>query len=285
MPLIAEDPMLEEAPNHAGPEYQEDRATLTAAGLTEEDATQFLRNTWARDVCQWHDVWAARVANKQRAQEELTRQEREAEERPVEEAAAAAEAERREAEKKSVKAGDFDEDRMVQGFNKPKPLPYAMDRLTKKEYVELWYFTREGCQEAKRNKFTSHKDALGLVGEAGEQVQFRSIVSMRASKNAQPDNLLSWDQIDLASKVLLQCMEKTGWPLKHTNTLSKFFIELGFVQAGQPAEFDCAVIEYQYLVCFEWHEALGAAGCFNVSHINMERLSTIHNNLNPNTHQ
>ena len=56
--------------------------------------------------------------------------------------------ERREQEKKKPKINDFDKGKMVADHIMPRPSQFAIGKLKSFNFVELWYFTDEGCAEA-----------------------------------------------------------------------------------------------------------------------------------------
>ena len=53
-----------------------------------------------------------------------------------------------EGEKKKLKMKDFDDATTVGNYIAPRPAQYALRRIEDFEYVELWYFTPEGCSDA-----------------------------------------------------------------------------------------------------------------------------------------
>ena len=45
----------------------------------------------------------------------------------------------------------------------PRPAPFAINKLDNFEYVELWYFTPEGCADASDFSKSSADEAFGLA--------------------------------------------------------------------------------------------------------------------------
>ena len=62
------------------------------------------------------------------------------------------------------------------------------------EYVELWYFSSEGCKEASKAALTAADDTFGILNmDSGLALQ--SIKATKASRNAVVDEHLTWEQI------------------------------------------------------------------------------------------
>ncbi|KIK78385.1 hypothetical protein PAXRUDRAFT_16905 [Paxillus rubicundulus Ve08.2h10] len=66
-----------------------------------------------------------------------------------------AEREHAELEKKKPKMNDFDDKTKVRNIIIPRPSQYAILKLKNFEFIELWYFSPEGCRDmAKSSSFT-----------------------------------------------------------------------------------------------------------------------------------
>ncbi|KAF8878338.1 hypothetical protein BD779DRAFT_1417247, partial [Infundibulicybe gibba] len=128
-------------------------------------------------------------------------------------------------------------------FSEQRPSAYATDKLERKEYVEIWYFTWEGCEDASKQRFSTPQDVLSMARD-GDDLKLRPLAATRASRNALPDRALSWDQVFLGSKLLITHMTRTGWPRGHIETLSRFFVELDFIRAGKYRGYEHVIIEY-----------------------------------------
>jgi len=105
------------------------------------------------------------------------------------------EAARREKEKKHPKINDFKTESAVGNFIIPRPLTYALNKLENFEYVELFYFTMEGCLDAQNNQRSEADDTFGLY-KVGETISLRSISAVQASKNTIQDADLTWNCYD-----------------------------------------------------------------------------------------
>ena len=96
-------------------------------------------------------------------QEELTRVAEEEEDRRQAENEHLKDEEKKEQEKKKPKIGDFDKGWMVSDHVIPQPSQFAIGKLKSFNFVELWYFTDEGCHEAQDSSKAQSDDAYGLM--------------------------------------------------------------------------------------------------------------------------
>lgn len=161
---------------------------------------------------------------------------------------------------------DFDLDATVTDRIPHNPSQYATGRIENMEYVELWYFTTEGCKEASKTTPTAADDTFGLLNtESGLALQ--SIKATKASRNAVADEHLTWEQIMTARHTLIQTASRVGWPPKHTFALAGFYIKLESLKAeGYTPR---ALLLYHAVVRRQWHETMRGRGTpFNLSIIN-----------------
>ena len=120
---------------------------------------------------------------------------------------------------------DFDKNTMVNDFITPRPLAYALHHLKDFDYVELWYFTQEGCADASQNQQTQNEDTFGLT-KSDDMVTLRPISALKASGNAILDIDLTWHQMEIAKLMLIQHMTKCHWPEKAVTSLAQFFMNI-----------------------------------------------------------
>ena len=73
------------------------------------------------------------------------------------------ERERQEAEKKKLKMKDFNDNSAVADFIILQPTTYALNKLEAFKYVELWYFTQEGCIDMMECQRSQNDNAFGII--------------------------------------------------------------------------------------------------------------------------
>ena len=151
MPHLTLDPNLEVRPDFASAAYDALYTALAAAEHVDKgaivtrltDAWDVENNakkaTWEEQVRQ-DEVEALDAALAQEHQQQLELEERTREE----------EVEKKEKEKKKPKLKEFVANKPVKDTTQLCPSRYAIHKLDEREYVELYYFTLEGCTEASK---------------------------------------------------------------------------------------------------------------------------------------
>ena len=145
------------------------------------------------------------------------------------------------------------------------------------EYVELWYFTTEGCREVSKATPTAADDTFSILNtDTGLALQ--SIKATKASRNAIADEHLTWEQIMTARHTLIETANRVGWPNKHTRALAEFYINLeGLKAIGDNPR---ALILYHAVVQRQWHETMRGRGVpFNLSIINENLFNKLENQI------
>ena len=272
---ILHDPHLEVMPDHAGPHYDLLRNALTQNGLTVEQAVQALNDSWTQN----HDAralaWDQQVAADLAAQEENQGQQPQGQ---VPEDPPQAGEERAEGEKKKPRIKDFDNALSVGSYIAPRPSQYALRRLEEFEYVELWYFTPEGCSDATQFQTTQHDDAFGLT-KVDDFVTLKSISSIKASKNVVADVDLTFRQISMAKNALIPLMTKYQWTDKSIAAFAQLFTQLEIHPFRQREYGERALITYQARVRREWHDQFKIGTAFNIGILNEDLLQAVYREL------
>ncbi|KAH9010121.1 hypothetical protein EDB84DRAFT_1445943 [Lactarius hengduanensis] len=189
-----------------------------AAPLTPEEATQTLKDAWARENGTKVAAWNAQVEQDRTDQAELDRLAQEEADAQVTLRQKEADDQLREAEKKKPKLNDFDPDRVISDWIEPRPAPYAINKLNNLEYVELDYFTTKGCIEAGADTGGSaNLDTLAFTQLDGT-ISVRPLAAVRSSRNIRNDEDLSWEEMLQGKNVMLRFMAKsTTWPQAHSS--------------------------------------------------------------------
>ncbi|KAJ7653833.1 hypothetical protein B0H17DRAFT_1214542 [Mycena rosella] len=265
---ITLDPTLEPCPDYTSISFKPIRDLLVAGSaqgtpLTDAEAAVQLVNSWTTERDARKLLWDAQVqadadqatadADARAAQEALDRAAAEA----------TAEAERIEVEKKKPKLGAFDPKLVIPNSLAPQASNFAKKKLEAKEYIELWYYTREGCL-----------DAESLRG--GVQAD-ESLESPNASKKVIRDEDLSWAQFSVAKTGFLAAIEVAGWPQEHRAALASFFyaIESHSSRMNHDEYAETALVIYAARARQFWHESLSQGRGFNIAIINERLLDQI----------
>jgi hypothetical protein len=160
MPRITEDPTRATCPSFEGAEWDFLRQPMidTVGGdhpLTADEATQRMKDAWARENEQKIAAWNAQREQDQVEQEEQDRLAQAQEDLQCAQCDREAEEQCREVEKKKPKINSFDPHRRVNESIELRPAPYALNKVNNLEYVELDYFTTRGCREAFADTYKS----------------------------------------------------------------------------------------------------------------------------------
>ena len=136
---------------------------LNNGQITNKQAVKQLTAAWNQTYGQDIKAWNLQVQADIAEQEELTRLAEEEEGGHQAEDKCKREEERKEQEKKWLKINEFDESKMVADHIMPWPSQFAIGKLKSFHFVELWYFTNEGCAEAQVSSRAQSDDMYGLT--------------------------------------------------------------------------------------------------------------------------
>ena len=127
--------------------------------------------------------------------------------------------------KKKATYVDFDLDAPIASCIPHNPSEYAVGKVKNLEYVELWYFTTEGCREAGKATPLVADETFGIL-KTNLGIALQPLKATKASKNAIVDEYLSWEQIMTARHTMINTASRVGWNKKLTLALAQFYINL-----------------------------------------------------------
>ncbi|KAG1809375.1 uncharacterized protein BJ212DRAFT_1484495 [Suillus subaureus] len=230
-------PNLKMVPDFAGNLYAGIHTDLEAAtNQTGEEVIARLMETWNAD----HNA---------RENEECIQREAEAER------------EWTEAEKKKPKMNGFEHASSVGDYLTPRPAQYAIQKLTNFEYVELWYFSPEGCKDALKSSCSVANNDMSIM---------------------RTDNQLTlWPtSVFKASKVAMADHDKAKWPQPNIDALSLFFWHLENHSIRNNSEIsDMVILTYTSHIHQDWHNRLKCNEGFNIGNINENLIQMINKEL------
>ncbi|KAG6375961.1 hypothetical protein JVT61DRAFT_2839 [Boletus reticuloceps] len=261
------DPMLEIHPDFASNAYRIVREALMA-NLQEnvDQAIECLTSAWDVEhqlhIKAWNLEREAEVAEAERTRTE--QRQREEDQRRLDDAEA--EKERKEAEKKKPKINDFNKSLSPPGIIAPRPSQYALHKVSSFEYIELWYFSLEGCAEASRNNKSQADDAFGL-SNSHNVLTLHPVASVKASRFARADHNLSFNDFLQAKNIFLEHIKCAPWPGKHVDALAEFFWNLENHPICVTENGDLIALHYASRVCRRWHDDLknNTGNAFNIA--------------------
>ncbi|KAG1792599.1 uncharacterized protein HD556DRAFT_1238950, partial [Suillus plorans] len=120
------------------------------------------------------------------------------------------EKERLDAEKKKPKMNGFDKTSSIGDFLTPRPAQYVIQKLTNFEFVELWYFSPDGCKEALRSSHSIAENDLSIM-MIDDQLTLRPSSALKASKAALADHKLLFSNFLREKNLFLVQISKAEW--------------------------------------------------------------------------
>ena len=180
--------------------------------------------------------------------------------------------------KKKIKMNDFEQGRPVDDYIDPRPMQYALNKLETGDYIDLWYFTDEGIHEAQQLTTTTTEEGLGIE-KTDETITLKSTTSTRPSKNAIPDQALTWHELSIAKILYLEYIKKADWPTKHVEAMAAFFVNLEVHPMRRKEHGERIIIEYQAKVRRLWHDKLKRNVGFDISIINNNLMREIYDDV------
>jgi hypothetical protein len=273
------DPILEPEPNFQAEQYLQARNELVTLGVPEDAVINVLRQAWITNRQIRHEAWIA--DHEGHPQNDPPQGNHPQNEEPQPQNAPDIDNDDDDAQPKGQKIKAFPQGVTVPDAESPRPSEYARQKVAKAEYIELWYFSREGLAEAARPTTSTSNDTFGIItGDLGA-VQLCPVATTKASKNALPDEALSWDQVSFGSKVYVEALRKGKWPDSHIKALINFFSTIEFQRTSLTSIPDKVFIEYQATVRREWIDTWK----FDISKFNLARLLAIQSRVTMDAHQ
>ncbi|KAG1769852.1 hypothetical protein EDD22DRAFT_770699 [Suillus occidentalis] len=274
------DPSLEVCPDFASEFYEAIRADLAAAtNAGPQEIIDRLVETWMAG----HDVrvaeWNRRRDEEAQEEEELrlVRAAREEEEHLARQAEE--ENEHLESEKKKPKMNSFNVASTIGDTIAPHPSQYAIQKLNNFEYIELWYFSPDGCKEAMKTLRSIADDTFSLT-RLDDHLTIRPTSASKASKAALPDHELSFSTFLRAKNLFLTQASNAKWPQANLDALALFFWHLENHAIRNNSEIgDIVILHYASRIHQEWHDRLKRDEAFNIGIINETLLRTINEEM------
>ena len=202
MPRIEQDPTNVACPDFAGVAYAAFRIMVNNGQVNNDHAVEQLTAAWNLTHEQEVEAWCQQVQVQSAEQEELARLAEEEEERRQAHEEGLKDEEKKEQEKKRPKIANFDKGRMVSDHVMPQPSQFAIGKLKSFNFVELWYFTDEGCHEVQDSSRAQSDDAYGLT-KIDDLVALKPVASFKALRNVVPDADLTWRQLNVSKNAML----------------------------------------------------------------------------------
>ncbi|KIK34501.1 hypothetical protein CY34DRAFT_97876 [Suillus luteus UH-Slu-Lm8-n1] len=148
-----------------------------------------------------------------------------------------------------------------------RPSQYTIHKLKSFEYVELWYFSPDGCREA-ADEAKSAADSTFSFTKVDDFIALKPVAAFKPSRKVIQDHSLKWRQFDMAKNSFLLYMNKLNWPKKHQCTITMFFMNvISHPHRSEPFG-ERALLLYAAHIRRDWHDTLALNNAFNISVFN-----------------
>jgi hypothetical protein len=271
MPRIQLNPGLLEYPDFASLTYEATRAPLVNDNTTELQAIQLLRDIWSAGNEADKIRWQLQIEDDEALRLEQMHLREEAE-------ALKAQAQVDEAEvlrKEELKKNKFEyipiPDRDVPTIARVIASNYAVRKMDKGLYVELWYYTNAGLDEAARNSNTVDDEAMMMVRLPNGSTSWAPAASTRTSATVTEDKNILWEDFCQAAPRMIVAMEEADWPQERVAMLAKFWgnLQVHELRSSRDPLDQQTLIVYQAEQRRLWHLAITSPqGAYNLSRIN-----------------
>jgi hypothetical protein len=136
----------------------------------------------------------------------------------------------------------------------PRPSQYTIQKLNNFEYIELWYFSPDGCKEALKTSRSIADDTFSLT-KLNDQLTIHPTSASKASRSALPDHELSFSAFLWAKNLFLTQASTAKWPQANLDALTLFFWHLQNHAIRNNSEIgDIVILHYASCVRQEWHD-------------------------------
>jgi hypothetical protein len=252
--------------------HERERLTLVEKGLTAELAVQSLELLWTLNNNKEKEVWNRRIQEAAQADAQAAREAKENEARKRREEEEDAKFSRREDKKKHKAKYATIPNIMVPSNLVILPSPYALKKLRKGEFVELFYFTNRGLAEAEK---AGIEDESFILVKEGESHAWVPATSTRAGKQSVTrDEELTWEEFLEAVPRMIRAMRTAEWPEDHVKMFVQFWsnLQIHDWRFAMDKFSQRALLVYQGKQRIRWHLAIGAGNGWSLAQINEEVL-------------
>ncbi|KIK82347.1 hypothetical protein PAXRUDRAFT_153897, partial [Paxillus rubicundulus Ve08.2h10] len=185
-----------------------------------------------------------------------------------------AEREHVELEKKKPKMNDFDDKAEVRNIIIPCPSQYAVLKLKNFEFIELWYFSPEGCRDMAKSSSSTMEDTFGIA-KVDDILTMRPVAALKQSCNIVNNCDLPISDFFRAKNSFLVHIEHMNWPKRHINALVEFFWHLENHLIRNCRHGNTVMLLYAHHVHRSWHDNLKHGTDFNISKVNDTLMNTL----------
>ena len=208
MQRIQLDPGLLECPDYASATYAAARVPFVNPNTTEAQAIQLLRDIWTAGNDADKARWQLQNLEDDTLRTEQRRVQAEAYDLRAQAEVEEAEALRKEEIKKNKSKYLPIPDRDVPTIAPVIASNYAVRKMEKGLYVELWYYTNAGLEEASRSSNTADDEAMVMLCLPDGSTSWVPAASTRTAGGVTDDKNILWEDFCQAAPRMIVAMEE-----------------------------------------------------------------------------
>ena len=147
------------------------------------------------------------------------------------------------------------------------PLQYAIQKLSVFDYVDLWYFSAEGCAKAAAQCTSQVDDTFSITKTEGT-FSLKPFAATKASRNVMLDQHLPFESFLYTKNNFLVYAKKAKWPAENIDALSLFFWKLETHTMQKNPLGNQIILAYAVRIHCDWHDELKVDRGYDISIIN-----------------
>lgn len=275
MARIQFNPNLLECPDFASPAYAAARAPFINDNTTEEVAIQLLKDFWSAGNEADKIRWQTQSEEDDALRAEQLRLQTDADNLRAQAEVDEAEALRKEDLKKNKSKYIPIPDRDVPTVAPVFASTFAVRKMDKGLYVELWYYTNAGLDEALHNSNAADDEAMTMLRLANGSTAWVPAAAARTAAAVTDDKNILWEDFCQAAPRMIVAMEEANWPQDRVAMLAKFWgnLQIHELRASRDPLDQKTLLVYQAEQRRLWHHAISSPrGAYNISRINEDIL-------------
>ena len=147
------------------------------------------------------------------------------------------------------------------------PLQYTVQKLSIFNYVDLSYFSAEGCAEATA-QCTSQVDNMFSITKMEGTFSLKPFATTKTSQNIVLDQHLPFESFLYTKNNFLVYAKKVKWPAENISALSLFFWKLEIHTMQKNPLGNQIILIYTAHIHHNWHNELKVNRGYDISIIN-----------------
>ncbi|KAF9060253.1 hypothetical protein BDP27DRAFT_1494264 [Rhodocollybia butyracea] len=279
-PRITRDPTQDLVPDYnTDPDWDDFVNSCVTDDRNRDDIVKGLIDSWTARHAKTIQAWEAQLEVDREEEKRLA----ELRAQTAEHVQREAEKEKAEEEKKKFKPPPMDQMASIPTHSQASPLPFALEKMRKYEFVELWYFGMDGCEEARINSLAESTTGYGFAaaGDDATIAALRPLSTLTKSPKAIPDERLSFTHLSIAKTLYIHTMNEVGWPVEYIKAWAHFYtiLENHHFRRIEPHG-EQVLVKYQAHMRRDWYRLLLAKKpVFNVALINEDLVSKLEDDI------